>query len=278
MAGGIHDTLTLHNGVAIPRLGLGTWQVPDGAVVEQCVKWALELGYRHVDTAAVYGNEAGVGRAVRDGGVPREQVFVTTKLWNDKQRQGYDAVRRACDESLKRLGMDRVDLYLIHWAVPGKVREAWRAMEQVHADGKARAIGVSNFARHHLAEVMADATVKPMVNQIELHPRLLQPELLAFCRDNGVVVEAWSPLMQGKIGDVAEVRAIAEKHGRTAGQVALRWNLQHGLVTIPKSTNRARIAENAGVFDFELTPDEMGAIDALGSRGRMGPGMDNVTF
>ena len=278
-AGNIGDTTTLHNGVKLPVLGFGTWQIPDGPVVEQSVKWALEVGYRHVDTAALYGNERGVGRAVRENGaVPRDQVFVTTKVWNDKQRQGYDAVRRAADESLKKLGLDHVDLYLIHWAVPGKYKEAWRALEAIYADGKAKAIGVSNFSEAHLTDLMRDAEVKPMANQIELHPKLLQPGLVRFCQEHQIVVEAWSPLMQGKVDDVPEVRAIAAAHGVTPGQVALRWGLQHGLVPIPKSTRRERIALNADLYGFELTAAEVAAIDALGSGGRMGPGMDYVTF
>ena len=278
MPGNIADTVTLHNGVKVPMLGFGTWQVPDGPVVERSVRTALELVYRHVDTAAEYGNEAGVGRAIRDGGVPRDQVFVTTKVWNDKVRQGADAVRRACDESLKRLGLDHVDLYLIHWAVPGKYRDAWRALEQVYAAGRAKAIGVSNFAEHHLTEVMRDAAVKPMVNQVELHPKLLQPNLLAFCRNNRIAVEAWSPLMQGKVDDVPAVAAVARAHGVSPAQVALRWNLQHGLITIPKSINPERMKQNADLYGFELSADEMAKIDALGSNGRLGPSMDNVTF
>ncbi len=277
MPGNIADTLTLNNGVELPRLGFGTWQVPDGPAVEAAVKTALSAGYRHVDTAAVYGNEAGVGRAVRDGGVPRDQVFVTTKVWNDKVRRGTDAVLRAFDESLHKMGLDHIDLYLIHWAVPG-YRDAWRALEQVYADGRARAIGVSNFAEHHLTDLMRDAKVKPMVNQVELHPRLLQPNLLAFCRANGIAVEAWSPLMQGKIDAVPEVAAVAAAHGVSAGQVALRWNLQHGVVTIPKSTTPDRIRQNADLYGFELTANEMATIDALGSNGRVGPGVENVTF
>ena len=278
MPGSITDTITLTNGTKLPTLGFGTWQIPDGAAVEQAVGWALEAGYRHVDTAALYGNERGVGRAIAAGGVPRDQVFVTTKVWNDKQRQGYDAVLRAADDSLRKLGMDHVDLYLIHWAVAGHYKDAWRALETLYADGRAKAIGVSNFAEHHLSDVMRDAKVPPMVNQIELHPKLLQPGLVAFCQSHGIAVEAWSPLMQGKINDVPAVVEIGRAHGKSAGQVSLRWNLQHGLVTIPKSTNRERIAENAAIFDFALTDAEMATIDALGSNGRMGPGMDNVTF
>ena len=277
MPGAITDTLTLHNGVRLPLLGFGTWQIPDGPAVEAAVSTALALGYRHVDTAAVYGNERGVGRAVAASGLPRDQVFVTTKVWNDKVRQGTDAVLRACDESLRKLGLDHVDLYLIHWAVPG-YRDAWRALERLYADGRARAIGVINFAAHHLGEVMRDAAVKPMANQVEFHPKLLQPALLAFCRDNQIAVEAWSPLMQGKIDAVPEVAAIAAAHGVSPAQVALRWNLQHGAVTIPKSTNRERIAQNADLYGFSLTEAEMARIDALGSNGRMGPSMDNVTF
>ena len=278
MPGSITDTVTLPNGTKLPMLGFGTWQIPEGAAVENAVRTALEVGYRHVDTAALYANERGVGKAVRDSGVPREQVFVTTKVWNDKQRKGYDAVLKAADDSLAKLAMDHVDLYLIHWALPGHYKDAWRALEKLHADGKAKAIGVSNFAEHHLADLMADCQVRPMVNQIELHPKLLQPGLLKFCQSNQIAVEAWSPLMQGKIDTVPEVVAIATAHGVTPGQVALRWNLQHGVVTIPKSTNPDRIRQNAELYGFELTGDEMAAIDALGSGGRMGPSMDNVTF
>ena len=278
MAGNISDTVTLRNGVKMPLLGLGTWQSAEGSEVEQSVRWALELGYRHIDTAAIYQNERGVGRAVREGGVPREQLFVTTKVWNDDIRAGHDAVLRAIDTSLRKLDMDYVDLYLVHWPVKGKYKEAWRAMEKIHADGKAKAIGVSNFMVHHLKDLLPDARTAPMVNQVEMHPRLVQSELMAFCRENRIVQEAWSPLMKGKVGQIPQIQETAKHHGKTAAQVALRWNIQHGVVTIPKSVKRERLVENAGIFDFQLTAQEMATIDALDKHERVGPDPDNFSF
>ena len=278
MPGSIHDTVQLHNGVALPTLGFGTYKIPDGQPVETAIAEAVKVGYRHVDTAAFYKNETGVGRAIKNAGVPREELFVTTKVWNDAVRRGTDGVLAAFDDSMRQLGLDRVDLYLVHWAVPGHYKDAWRALERIYADGRARAIGVSNFAEHHLADVMADCQVKPMVNQIEIHPKLHQPALLAFCKQHDIAVECWSPLMQGKVDAVPEVKSIAAAHGVTPGQVALRWNLQHGLVTIPKSTNPDRMRQNADLYGFTLSDAEMATIDALGSGGRIGPGMDNVKF
>ena len=278
MAGSIRDSVTLANGVRMPRLGLGTWQSAEGSEVEQSVRWALEIGYRHVDTAAIYGNERGVGRAIRDSGVPREEVFVTTKVWNDDQRKGHDAVLRAFDESLRRLGTDYVDLYLVHWPVKGKYKEAWRALEKIYGGGRAKAIGVSNFLVHHLADVIRDAQVVPMVNQIEFHPRLLQRELMAACRRHNIVQEAWSPLMKGKIAHIPQLQELAEKHRKSVAQVVLRWNLQHGIVTIPKSVRRERLEENANLFDFELTADDMAKIDALDRGERVGADPDNFPF
>jgi len=275
---GITDTVTLGNGVKMPHLGLGTWRSAEGAEVEQSVRWALEIGYRHVDTAAVYGNERGVGRAIRDSRVPREQVFVTTKVWNDDQRAGRDAVLRAFDESLRRLGTDYVDLYLVHWPVKGKYVEAWRALEQIYSTGRVKAIGVSNFLVHHLADVLKVASVKPMVNQVEFHPRLVQRQLLDFCRRERIVQEAWSPLMKGKAGEVPLLRELAGKYGKTPSQVVLRWDLQHGVVTIPKSVRRERLVENADLFDFELSADEMAKVDALDRGERIGADPDHFNF
>ena len=275
---GITDTVTLGNGVKMPHLGLGTWRSAEGAEVEQSVRWALEIGYRHVDTAAVYGNERGVGRAIRDSRVPREQVFVTTKVWNDDQRAGPDAVLRAFDESLRRLGTDYVDLYLVHWPVKGKYVEAWRALEQIYSSGRVKAIGVSNFLVHHLADVLKVASVKPMVNQVEFHPRLVQRQLLDFCRRERIVQEAWSPLMKGKAGEVPLLRELAGKYGKTPSQVVLRWDLQHGVVTIPKSVRRERLVENADLFDFELSADEMAKVDALDRGERIGADPDHFNF
>ena len=278
VARSIYDAVTLSNGTRMPWLGVGTWQSADGREVEQSVRWALELGYRHVDTAAIYGNERGVGRAVRDSGVPREQMFVTTKVWNDAQRQGRDAVLRAFDDSLRKLGLDYVDLYLVHWPVKGRYKEAWHAMEEIYAGGRAKAIGVSNFLVHHLNDLLPDAQVAPMVNQVEFHPRLVPRDLMQLCRARGIVQQAWSPIMRGRVNDIPELRQIAGKHGKTVAQVVLRWDLQHGVVTIPKSVRKERLAENAGVFDFELSADEMSRIDSLDRGERTGADPDNFSF
>lgn len=253
--------LPLATGAAIPQVGLGVWQSPQGAPTRNAVLAALELGYRHVDTARVYRNEADVGAAVRASGVPREQVFVTTKLWNDDQ--GYDSALRALDASLARLGFDYVDLYLIHWPVPGRRRESWRALERAFADGKARAIGVSNYMVRHLREVLGEAKVAPHVNQIELTPFLQRRDTVVLCREHGIVVEAYSPLTRGqRLGDPRLV-AIASAIGRSPAQVLLRWGIQHGHVVLPKSIHRERITENAAIFDFKLDPAAMATLDAL---------------
>ena len=282
MPGGLGDTVTLNNGVKMPLLGLGTWQAAEGREVEQAVRWALELGYRHIDTASIYGNERGVGRAVRDSGVPRERVFVTTKVWNDDQRRGRDAVLKAFDASLRRLGFDYVDLYLVHWPVKGKYKEAWAALQEIYATGRARAVGVSNFLVHHLEDLLADSppggAAVPAVNQVEFHPRLVQRDLLEFDRRRGIVHESWSPLMKGRVNDIPVLRGIAEAHRKTVAQVVLRWNLQHGVVTIPKSVRRERLIENADLFDFQLSTDEMARIDALDRGERVGADPDHVSF
>lgn len=276
MTRSIRDAATLSNGVKMPWLGLGTWKSGEGGEVEQAIRWALELGYRHIDTARIYENETGVGRGIRESGVPREEIFVTTKVWNSDQ--GYDTTLRAFDASLERLGMESVDLYLVHWPVKGKYKETWRALESIYESGRARAIGVSNFLVHHLEDLLTSARIVPMVDQVEFHPRLVQPELLKFCREKNIVLEAWSPLLRGDLGSLGEVPAIAKRHGKTPAQVILRWDLQHGVVTIPKSTNRDRIAENAAIFDFELSPEEMSAIDRLDEGRRVGPDPDNFDF
>jgi diketogulonate reductase-like aldo/keto reductase len=278
MAGSIADTVTLTNGVKMPMLGLGTWKSQEGQEVQQAIRWALEIGYRHIDTAAAYGNEKGVGEGLRSSGVPREQVFVTTKLWNDDQRKGYDACMKAFDTSLSKLGMDYVDLYLVHWPVPGKYKEAWRAVEKIYASGRAKAIGVSNFMVHHLDDLLKDTQTVPMVNQVEFHPWLVQKPLMEACRKRRIVEEAWSPLMRGKITQLEVVTEIANRKGKTPAQVVLRWNLQHGVVTIPKSVKRDRLVENASLYDFELTAEEMARIDALDKGERVGPNPDNFTF
>jgi len=236
---------------------------------------ALKVGYRSVDTAAIYKNEEGVGRAIRASGVPREQVFVTTKVWN--RDQGYDSTIRAFEESLSRLGMDYVDLYLIHWPVKEKYKETYRAMEELYEQGRVRAIGVCNFQIHHLEDLMGSCRIKPMVNQVELHPLLTQKPLLEFCRKEGIQVESWRPLMDGKL-DLPLLQELAAKYGKTPAQIVIRWHLQHGLVTIPKSVRESRIRENADVFDFELEPEDMNRIDDLNENRRTGPDPDNFHF
>ncbi|CAN5746668.1 aldo/keto reductase [soil metagenome] len=253
--------LPLRSGGAIPQVGLGVWQSARGDVTKNAVLAALRLGYRHVDTARIYGNEADVGAAVRESGIPREQLFVTTKLWNDDQ--GYDAALAAFDRSLAKLGLDYVDLYLIHWPVAGKRRDSWRALEKLKADGRARHIGVSNFLVAHLEELLGDAKELPAVNQIEVHPFLQHRETRAFCKKHAIVVEAYSPLTSGQKLDDPAISAVGKRVGRSNAQVLLRWGVQHGLVVLPKSTHEKRIAENADLFDFTLDGEAMAALDAL---------------
>ncbi|MBL0388329.1 aldo/keto reductase [Tumebacillus sp. ITR2] len=269
------DTTTLHNGVQMPWFGLGVWKVTAENEVENAIQSALETGYRSIDTAAIYGNEEGVGRALRESSVPRDQIFVTTKVWNSNQ--GYDTTLAAFDESMKKLGLDYLDLYLIHWPVAGKYKDTWRALEKLYKDGRVRAIGVSNFHVNHLQDLLADAEVVPMVNQVEYHPLLNQQELLTFCRENKIQLEAWSPLMQGNL-DVPVLSQLAEKYGKSAAQIVLRWDLQNEVVTIPKSVNPTRIAENANIFDFELSDDDMAELNAMNENRRFGPDPDNFDF
>ncbi len=254
-------SVPLNTGARIPQVGLGVWQSPRGEATRNAVHAALRLGYGHIDTARIYGNERDVGEGVRASGLPRSAVFVTTKLWNDDQ--GYDTALRAFDASLDRLGLDYVDLYLIHWPVADKRLDSWRALEKLHAEKRARAIGVSNYLVPHLEELAAKSHVAPAVNQIEVHPFLQQRETRAYCKKHGIVVEAYSPLTHGERIDDAVVTDVARKVKRTNAQVLLRWGIQHEMVVLPKSVNEARIAENAKVFDFELGPDDMRRIDAL---------------
>lgn len=253
--------LTLHNGVSIPQVGLGVWQAARGEETQAAVRAALALGYRHVDTARVYGNEMDVGAAVRQSGIARDQLFVTTKLWNDDQ--GYDATLRAFEQSLKRLGLEYIDLYLLHWPVAGKRLDSWQALEELYAQKRVRAIGVSNFLVPHLEELLKHAEVVPHVNQIELTPFLQRRDTLALCQKHQIVVEAYSPLTRGqKLADPTLLR-VASKVGRSAAQVLLRWGIQKGVVTLPKSVTPERIAENAALFDFALDAAAMQALDGL---------------
>jgi diketogulonate reductase-like aldo/keto reductase len=261
MSGLADTTLLLNSGARIPQVGLGVWQTPSGATTRQAVTAALKGGYRHVDTARIYGNEADVGAAVRESGVARADVFVTTKLWNADQ--GYDSALRAFDASLKTLGLDYVDLYLIHWPVAGKRLDSWRALERLHGDGRARSIGVSNFLVPHLEELLGKAKQVPAVNQIELSPFLQRRDTRALCAKHGIVVEAYSPLTHGQRLDHPVVKDVARRVGRSVAQVLLRWGLQQGVVVLPKSTKPARIAENGALFDFTLDDRAMSELDAL---------------
>lgn len=253
--------LPLRSGGTIPQVGLGVWQSPKGAVTRTAVLDALRLGYRHVDTARIYGNEADVGAAVRECGLPRSDVFVTTKLWNADQ--GFDSALKAFDASLQKLGLDHIDLYLIHWPVAGKRLESWRALERIKSEGRARAIGVSNFLVPHLVELLDTAKEVPAVNQIEIHPFLQHRETRAFCKKHDIVVEAYSPLVRGERFADPVVAEVAKRTGRSPAQVLLRWGVQHGLVVLPKSTHAKRIEENGDVFGFELDSASMKALDGL---------------
>jgi 2,5-diketo-D-gluconate reductase A len=265
--------ISLNNGVEIPQLGFGVFLVPPGQT-ESSVTTALEAGYRHIDTARIYDNEREVGAAIARSGVPREELFVTTKVWNDDQ--GHDSALAALDASLERLGLDHLDLYLIHWPVPAADRyvDTWRALEKIAADGRARAIGVSNFQVPHLQRLLDETGTVPAVNQVELHPNLIQRDLRAFHAQHGIATEAWSPLARGGLLEDPAVARIADRHGRSAAQVILRWHLQVGNVVIPKSVTPARIAENIDVFGFALDADDVTAIEALDSGSRIGPDPD----
>jgi len=266
-------TVTLNNGVTIPQLGFGVWQVSTEDIVP-AVSTALEVGYRHIDTAMLYGNEEGVGQAVRDSGLARDDVFVTTKVWNSDQ--GHDSALAAFDASCARLGLDYVDLYLIHWPTPARdlYVETWRAMEKIYADGRVRAIGLSNFQANHLRRLAHETTVPPTVNQIELHPTFTQQELREVHARMHVATEAWSPLGQAQDLDNPAIGAIADRLGRSPAQVILRWHLQLGNIVIPKSVTPYRIRENFQVFDFELSDADMGEISALDAGNRIGPDPD----
>lgn len=266
------DTTKLHNGVEMPWFGLGVFKVKEGSEVIDSVKAALKNGYRSIDTAAVYQNEEGVGQGIRESGVPREEIFVTSKVWNSDQ--GYETTLQAYETSLKKLGLDYLDLYLIHWPGKDKYKETWKALEKLYKDGRVRAIGVSNFHIHHLEELLKDAEIKPMVNQVEYHPHLAQRDLLAYCQREGIQLEAWSPLKQGQLLDEPTISEIAQKYGKSTAQVILRWDLQNNVVTIPKSIKEHRIIENADVFDFELSPEDMDRLNALNKDERTGPNPD----
>ncbi|MFM9878257.1 MAG: aldo/keto reductase [Rhodoglobus sp.] len=271
--------ITLNDGTSIPQLGFGVFQV-DPDATERIVSDALEVGYRHIDTAAVYGNEVGVGRAIAASGIPREELYITTKLWNSDQ--GSQSAIDAMDLSLEKLGLDHVDLYLIHWPRPDLdlYLESWLTMEQLKADGKTTSIGVSNFHVPHLERILSGSSTVPVVNQIELHPAFAQRPIREFAASRGIAIEAWGPLGQGKydLFGMPPVASAAQAHGVTPAQAVIRWHLQHGLIVFPKSNSRERIAENFDVFGFELTAEEMAAIDGLDQGMRVGADPDTARF
>jgi len=272
----IKGTFTLHNGVKMPYFGLGVYLSEDGQEVINAVKWALDEGYRHIDTASVYKNESGVGQGIRESSVAREKVFLVSKVWNSDQ--GYDSTLRAFDDSMARLGTDYLDLYLIHWPVAGKYKDTWRALERLYTEKRIRSIGVSNFLQHHLEDLLTSAAVVPMVNQMEFHPYLVQQDLLDYCRKHGIQYEAWSPMMQGKIFAMDIFKEMAQKYQKSIAQIVLRWDLQKGVVTIPKSSKRERIASNADIFDFELSAEDVAFLDQLDRGQRFGPDPDTFDF
>jgi diketogulonate reductase-like aldo/keto reductase len=266
----------LNNGVKMPWLGLGVFKSAPGKETEQAVRWALEIGYRHIDTAAAYDNEEDVGKAVKNSGLPRESLFITTKVWNADQ--GYESTLKAFDLSRRKLDLDVVDLYLVHWPVKGRTAETWRAMERLYDQGKVRAIGVSNFLVHHLEELLRSSSVTPAVNQVEFHPFLVQKELLAYEARLGIRPEAWAPLTRTRGFANPIIASLAAKYGRTPAQVILRWDLQLGVVTIPKSVHRERIEENSRIFDFTLEAGDVERLTALDSGERIGPHPDRIDF
>ena len=277
----LKDTFRLGNGVEIPCIGYGTWQTPDGKTAVESVEYALRAGYRHIDTAAAYRNEESVGKAIAGSGLKRDEIFVTSKLWNTDR--GYETALRAFDLSLKRLGLDYLDLYLVHWPsnkTDGAQVNAdtWRAFEKLYGEGRIRAIGVSNFLTHHLEALMKTAAVAPMADQIEFHPGFQQPETVAFCQSHGILVEGWSPLGSGRVLSDERLKAIAAHYGKSVAQLCIRWCLQNNVLPLPKSVTPARIDENADVFDFEINADDIKAISALPPFGGSGLDPDKVKF
>ncbi|GIN63356.1 glyoxal reductase [Robertmurraya siralis] len=276
MVNSLQDTTVLNNGVHMPWMGLGVFKVEDGQVLVDAVKTAIKNGYRSIDTASFYNNEEGVGRAVKECGVPRDQLFITSKVWNSDQ--GYESTIKAFESTLEKLDMDYLDLYLIHWPVKGKYVDTWRALEKIYKEGKVRAIGVSNFNVHHLEDILAVCEVKPAVNQVEYHPHLTQEEVRAYCEREKIQLEAWSPLKKGQLLNDPTIVEIANKYNKNSAQVILRWDLQNHVVTIPKSITESRIVDNANIFDFTLAEEDMQRISGLNINERTGADPDNFHF
>jgi diketogulonate reductase-like aldo/keto reductase len=272
----LKGTFELHNGVKMPYFGLGVYLSEDGQEVINAVKWAIEAGYRHIDTASMYNNEEGVGEGLQQSGINREEVFVVSKIWNPDQ--GYDSTLKAFNDSLELLKLDYLDLYLIHWPVKGKYKDTWRALEHLYKEKKVRAIGVSNFLKHHLEDLLKSAEIVPMVNQMEFHPYLVQQDLVDYCNAHQIQYEAWSPMMQGRIFDLNSIKKIGLKYAKSPAQVVLRWDLQKGVITIPKSAKKERIIDNANLFDFELSDEDIVFMDSLEKGQRFGPDPDTFDF
>ena len=272
----LSSTLKLNNGVDIPVLGLGVFKSQEGDEAYNAVKYAIEAGYKHIDTAMVYQNERSVGKAIKDSGVKRKDIFITTKLWNENQRQGNQY--QAFEDSLERLGVDYVDLYLIHWPVAGKYVESWKVLEKIYKEGRARAVGVSNFHIHHLEDIFASSDLVPAVNQVECHPWLTQVELVDYCQKKGMIFEPWSPLGAGALIENDVLKSIAQKYNKSTAQLIIKWGLQRGFINIPKSVNKERIIENSKIFDFTVTEEDMAEIFKLNINKRVGADPETFTF
>lgn len=264
----LQDTVTLHNGIKMPIFGLGVYKVDDGKTVVESVKTAINHGYRSIDTASFYDNEIGVGQAIKESDIAREDIFVTSKVWNDEQ--GYESTLQAFERSLKKLDLEYLDLYLIHWPIKDTYKETWRALEKLYTDGRVRAIGVSNFNVNQLQDLLADCNIKPVINQVEFHPHLTQVELRNLCKQENIQLEAWSPLKRGRLLEEPTILKIAKQYQKSAAQVILRWDLQSQVITIPKSITKERIIENADIFDFSLTDEDMESINQLNRNDRSG--------
>jgi len=272
----LKSTIELANGVVMPTFGLGVWQMKDGEEVSNAVKWAIEAGYISIDTAAEYGNETGVGKGIKESGINREDLFVTTKVRSEMQ--GYESTLQAYEDSLERLGLDYVDLYLVHWPVEGKTKDTWRALEKLYKDKKVRAIGVCNFHVHHFEELLKDAEIVPMVNQIELHPQLQQIETQEFCKKHNILIEAWAPLGKASYFDHPTLVKLANKHKKTPAQIIIRWQFQSDIITIPKSVRKERQEENVDIFDFELSDEDIKEMELMNLEKRIGKHPDEFDY